>query len=233
MRHRDRSAPRLPRALVFVAAALLVGAIYHAAMRGLADARYVSARHAMAQWPQTGTPPGPAAWRAVREALQAARAREPDNPLFVEELGRLHELRARGLDPRQPVVHEFLAHALEEFRAAARMRPASPTTWANIALLKFRLDTLDAEFYAAAEHAARLGPWEPGVQRRLSEIGLAAWSRLTPAGRELAAAAVERGLQMQPRALERVLRAGAERRGFCADVSARAPRTALACARLQ
>lgn len=202
-------------------------------MRGLADASYVSARHKMAQWPQADAASGPAEWRAVRDALQDARAKEPDNPLFVEELGRLHELRARGLDPRQPVVREILTHALEEFRTAARMRPASPTTWANIALLKFQLDALDAEFYAAAGNAARLGPWEPGVQRRLSEIGLAAWSRLTPAGRELAAAAVERGLQMQPRALERVLKAGAERVGFCADVSARAPRTALACTRLR
>lgn len=215
-----------------VLAALLVGAIYHAALRGLADASYVPARHAMAQWPQTGAPPGPVQWRAVRDALLAARAQEPDNPLFVEELGRLHELRVRGLDAGQPVVAAYLARALDEFRAAARMRPASPTTWANIALVKFRLGALDAEFYAAIAHAARLGPWEPGVQQRLSEIGVSAWSRLTPTGRGLTESAVERGLQMQPRVLERVLRNGAERAAFCADVSARAPRTALACARL-
>lgn len=202
-------------------------------MRGLADASYVSARHAMGQWLRSETQPNPAEWRAVRDAVQAARDREPDNPLFVEELGRLYEWRARGFDARQPVVAAFLERALEEFRTAARMRPASPTAWANIALIKFRLDALDAEFYAAAGHAARLGPWEPGVQLRLSEIGVAGWSRLTPTGRGLTAAALERGLQMQPRALERALRAGAERAGFCADVSPHASRTALACARLE
>lgn len=212
---------------------LLVGGIYAAAMRGLADVSYVSARHAMAQWARSSAVPGPAEWRAVRDAVQAAREKEPDNPLFVEEMGRLYELRTRGLDPRQPVVQAFLARALEEFRMAARMRPASPTTWANIALVKLRLGALDAEFYAAAEHAARLGPWEPGVQRRLSEIGLGAWSKLNPAGRTLTAAAAERGLQTQPRELERVLRAGSERSGFCAEVAANAPRTALACARIE
>lgn len=218
---------------MIVIAALLVGAIYHAAMRGLADAAYVPARHAIVQWTRSDTAPGPAEWRAVRDAVQAARDQEPDNPLFVEEMGRLYELRTRGLDPRQPVIQAFLARALEEFRMAARMRPASPTTWANIALLKLRLGALDAEFYAAVERAARLGPWEPGVQLRLSAIGLNAWSKLNPAGRMLAVAAAERGLQMQPRALERVLKAGSERAGFCAGVPANAPRTALACARLE
>jgi hypothetical protein len=202
-------------------------------MRGLADASYVSARHAMLPWARAGTAPGPGEWRAVRDAMQAAHEHEPDNPLFVEELGRLYELRARGLDPRQPVVEAFLARALEEFRTAARMRPASPTTWANIAMLKLRLGVLDAEFYAAAEHAARLGPWEPGVQRRLSEIGVNDWSKLNPTGRTLTMAAAERGLQMQPHALERVLKEGRERAGFCAEVPAYAPRTALACARLK
>jgi len=202
-------------------------------MRGLADAAYVSARHAMGQWARSEAAPGPAEWRSVRDALQAARDREPDNPLFVEEMGRLYELRARGLDPRQPVVEAFLGRALEEFRTAARMRPASPTAWANIALVKFRLGALDTEFTAAAERAARLGPWEPGVQRRLSEIGVNAWSKLNPAGRRLTMAAAERGLQMQPRELERVLRAGRERAGFCAGVPASAPRSALACARLE
>jgi len=202
-------------------------------MRGLADATYVSARHAMAQWAQSDKAPGPAEWRAARDAVQAAREKEPDNPLFVEEMGRLYELRTRGLDPRQPVVQAFLASALEEFRTAARMRPASPTTWANIAMLKLQLGTFDAEFYAAAEHAARLGPWEPGVQRRLSEIGVNAWSKLNPAGRALTMAAAERGLQMQPRELERVLKGGRERAGFCAEVPAYAPRTALVCARFE
>lgn len=202
-------------------------------MRGLADASYVSARHTMLQWTRTKTSPGLGEWRAVRDAMQAAHEQEPDNPLFVEELGWLYELRARGLDPRQPVVAAVLAHALEEFRTAARMRPASPTTWANIAMLKLRLGVLDAEFYAAAEHAARLGPWEPGVQRRLSEIGVNDWSKLNPTGRRLTTAAAERGLQMQPRTLERVLKEGRERAGFCAEVPAYAARTALACARLK
>jgi hypothetical protein len=71
------------------------------------------------------------------------------------------------------------------------------------------------------------------VQRRLSEIGVNAWSKLNPAGRMLTVAAAERGLQMQPQALERVLKAGSERAGFCAGVLPQAPRTALACARLE
>jgi hypothetical protein len=187
----------------------------------------------MLEWAKAKRTPGPGEWGAVRDAVQAAHGIEPDNPLFVEELGRLYEWRTRGLDPRQPVVRAFLARALEEFRTAARMRPASPTAWADIALVKFRLGALDSEFYAAAERAARLGPWEPGVQRVLAEFGLSGWNVLSPQGKALAVAAAERGLEMQPRVLEGMLKSAAQRAAFCADVPAYAPRTALACARIK
>lgn len=227
------NAHRLPSTLVVTLGALLISGIYFAGLRGLADTAAIPARHAITQWTQARTLPGPREWREVRAALRTARGFEPDNPLFVEELGRLYEMRTRGLDSTLPVVRAFLARALDDFRTAARMRPASPTTWANIALAKYRLGELDAAFTAAAERAAQLGRWEPGVQRVLSEIGVNAWAALSPPNRATAAAAAERGLEMQPRAIERVLAAGVDRARFCADVSASAPRTALACARLK
>lgn len=212
---------------------LLIAGITSAGLRGVADASYVSARHAIVQWTQARRSPGPQEWRGARDALVSAHDLEPDNPLFVEELGRLYELRARGLDATLPVVRAFLSRALDEFRNAAHMRPASPITWTNIALVKYRLGTLDAEFYAAAQRAARLGPWEPGVQRVLGEFGVNAWSALSPRGRALAMAAAERGLEMQPRKMARIIASGTERAAFCAGVSASAPRTALACSRLK
>ncbi len=214
-------------------AVLLIAGITSAGLRGVADASYVSARHAIAQWTRARQSPGPLQWRGARDALVSARNLEPDNPLFVEELGRLYELRTRGLDAKLPVVRAFLSRALEEFRRAAHMRPASPITWANIALVKVRLGALDAEFYAAAQRAARLGPWEPGVQRVLSEIGVNAWSALSSRGRAVSVAAAERGLEMQPREMARILASGVERAAFCAGVSAQAPRSALACSQLK
>jgi hypothetical protein len=204
-------------ALALGAAALLVLAIHAAALRGLADLAYFPARDTLSNWSRAGVEPTPAQWVAARGALQAARRLEPDNPLFVEETGTLYEKRVAAADPAQPLVRRYLARALDEFRLAARMRPASPFAWSDVALVKFRLAVLDAEFVAAVDNAARLGPWEPGVQRTLADIGFAGWPALSAPARTAIAGAIERGLITQPKEIARLAKIDDRAAAFCAD----------------
>jgi len=199
------------------AIAVLIAALHAAAVRGLADLAYFPARGTLDAWSKRGVSPTPAQWVAARDALAEARRLEPDNPLFVEETGRLYEKRVASADPSQPVVRDFLARALDEFRRAARMRPASPFAWTNIALVKFRLGEIDAEFRAAIENAAWLGPWEPGVQRTLADIGFAGWRDLPAPVRAMIAGAIERGLITQPKEIERLAKIENRSAAFCAD----------------
>jgi hypothetical protein len=208
-------------ALALGAIAILIAAVHAAALRGLADLAYFPARSTLNAWSKKGIPPTPAQWVAARDALAEARRLEPDNPLFVEETGRLYEKRVAGADPAQPVARSFLERALGEFRRAARMRPASPFAWTNIALVKFRLGDLNAEFRAAIENAARLGPWEPGVQRTLADIGFAGWRDLDAPVRAVVSAAIERGLFTQPKEIERLAKIDDRAAAFCADPLAR------------
>jgi hypothetical protein len=202
-------------ALALGAIALLIAALHAAALRGLADVAYFPARGTLDAWSKLGAAPTPAQWVAARDALAEARRLEPDNPLFVEETGRLYEKRVARADPAQPVVHGFLVRALGEFRRSARMRPASPVAWTNVALVKFRLGELNAEFRAAIENAARLGPWEPGVQRTLADIGFAGWRDLSAPVRAVIAGAIERASFTQPKEIERL--ADGRAAAFCAD----------------
>jgi len=101
------------------------------------------------------------------------------------------------------------------------MRPASPFAWANVALVKFRLGALDAEFGAAVENAARLGPWEPGVQRTLADIGFAGWGELPVPARSAITGAIERGLITQPKEIVRLAKLGDRAAAFCADALSR------------
>jgi len=211
----------LRAALALAGAALLVVAMHAAALRGLADLAYFPARHTLNAWSRDGVAPTPAQWVAARGALQEARRLEPDNPLFVEETGRLFEKRVAAADPVQPVVRGYLARALDEFRLAARMRPASPFAWANVALVKFRLGALDAEFVAAVDNAARLGPWEPGVQRTLADLGFAGWNDLPPPARATIAGAIARGLITQPKEIARLAKLEDRAAAFCADALSR------------
>jgi tetratricopeptide (TPR) repeat protein len=204
-------------ALALGAVALLVAALHAAAVRGLADLAYFPARSTLDAWGKKGVAPSAAQWVAARDALAEARRLEPDNPLFVEETGRLYEKRVAPADPAQPVVRGYLERALDAFRQAARMRPASPYAWSNVALVKFRLGERDAAFRAAIENAARLGPWEPGVQRTLADIGFAAWRGLDAETRAVIAAAIERGMVTQPKDIERLAKTDDRAAAFCAD----------------
>jgi hypothetical protein len=216
-------------ALALAGAALLVVAMHAAALRGLADLAYFPARETLKAWSRDGVAPTPAQWVAARGALQEARRLEPDNPLFVEETGRLYEKRVATADPAQPVVRGFLSHALEEFRLAARLRPASPFAWTNVALVKYRLGALDAEFVAAVDNAARLGPWEPGVQRTLADIGFAGWPKLPAPARAAIAGAIERALITQPKEIARLAKIEGRAGVFCGDPLSR--NAALLCVR--
>jgi hypothetical protein len=183
----------------------------------------------MEKWADRERRPVPDEWRAVRGVLGRANALEPDNPLFLEQLGVAYEARAYGLDAREPAIRALLEEALKRYRAAAMLRPSSPYVWASIALVKFKLGDTDDEFYGALARAARLGPWEPDVQAILAEIGFTGWSRLAEAGKRITAAAIERGTVTQPDEMKNLARLQRRVPGLCADDVARAPRFAALC----
>ena len=203
-------------AFVLIAAGLLAAGIYAAAVRGLADAHYTSARLLLGRG-DAKPPPGTAA--AAQAALGEAMALEPSNPLFVEQSARLHELQALALDRGDAAARRMLAQSLGEFRAAALMRPGSPYVWASIAMLKLRLGEMDTEFPAALERAARLGPWEPQVQIAIADVGLAAWRRLAPPVKASVIAVLERGLLRQEVEIRRIAAAHGTLPLACAEAA--------------
>jgi hypothetical protein len=95
--------------------------------------------------------------------------------------------------------------------------------------VKFRLGERDAEFRSAIDNAARLGPWEPGVQRALADIGFAGWRELPAPVRATIAAAIERALYTQPKVIERLAKIDDRAAAFCADPLSRG--AARLCAR--
>jgi tetratricopeptide (TPR) repeat protein len=209
---------------------LLFAGIYAAGARGLADADYYPARRAMAQWAADKRAPAPAALDAVQAALERASAHAPSNPLYVEELGRLYEMRALPL--QLPASRPLLEKSRAQFRRAAALRPGSPYAWSNLALVKFRLGEMDFEFYGALDRAARFGPWEPAVQLTLADIGLAGWRWLALPGKLTVLGAIERGMLRQGKDIDRLAALHPAASAFCADPLVRARRLPVRCARL-
>jgi len=136
-------------------------------------------------------------WKQGHGKLTEARALDPGQPNYLEDIARLHELRALSQKAGEVPGQEDLRQALAYQREAARRRPGSPYTWTNIALLKARLAEADREFEAALRNAALLGPWEPEVQIALADAGFRNWDALAPDTRTALRANTVRALRWQ------------------------------------
>ncbi|MGH8765042.1 MAG: hypothetical protein ACRET8_04945 [Burkholderiales bacterium] len=194
----------LHRLAALAAATLLALGIYSAATRGIADVRYFEARSVLTRTAQEHRLPELAELEDVQASLGAAMSLEASNPMFVEQLARVHEMRALQLEARDPARREELRRSLEKFHTAALMRPASPYVWAAIANLKYRLDDMDFEFYGALQRAERYGRWEPAIQLELADLGLAAWPLLAEPAKLMTLDAIARALPRQGREIRRI-----------------------------
>ena len=167
--------------------AALVALCALALPRGLADLRAVEARMLFKSWETKRRQPAAEEWTLVRSLLQEARDLDPGQPNYPEDIARLYQFRAQ----------EDLRQALALQKQAARLRPGSPYTWSNIALLKARLRETDSEFESALRNAALLGPWEPEVQLALAEAGFRHWNTLGPETRAAMRGNATRALRWQ------------------------------------
>jgi hypothetical protein len=166
---------------------------------GWADLRAFQARNFMNSLDTLAQAPGAAEWALAQARMERALALDPGEPAIAEDLGRLHEMRARAGLPGDTGADSAaeLGQALDYFNRSLARRPTSPYTWANIALVKARLGAVDAALFRAIANAALLGPWEPEVQVALAEVGFRHWGRLPKAAQETIHAAIGRGLKRQ------------------------------------
>ena len=183
----------------------------------------------MRSWDATRRPPPAAEWTRARDSLRAARALDPGQPAYLEDLARLHEMRAQPLAAGEPLAREYLSEALHYQREALRRRPGSPYTWSNIALLKSRLAEADGELEQALRNAALLGPWEPDVQIAIGEAGFAQWRALSPEARDVVRENAVRTLRWQDERIFEVARRTGQLALLCGIPEMRHSRRATAC----
>lgn len=184
------------RCLSLSALALSLGfCMFAAAKRGVADVYTRQVNAYFQAWEKARRPVQDSEWRTALALADAAQRLAPQNPNVLEALARLYIWAAISKPPRDQHARADYEQALTYFRAAARRRPVSGYTWADIAQTKVKLAPPDREFEGALQHAAFLGPWEPEVQFGITRAGLAAWSQLDGSSREITREAAARGLK--------------------------------------
>lgn len=157
--------------------------------------------------------------RLVQSNIDQALHFEPNNPDLLMLMGEIYDWRATKINASQGdrlVATEYLQAALEFFLKAAKQRPTHTRTWVNIAMTKHHLKQYDVQFYTALEHAANLAPWKQSVQRVVVDIGLGDWYRLPRKVQSLVIATLERGMYVQAKTMQLIIKRNGRERAVCA-----------------
>ncbi len=157
-----------------------------------ADLATIHTRWQIEQWSLGKAPqPGIVAWGKARNAIADALRITPNDPNLHENLAYLYASRAQLSAAVPDLATSFMSQALASYQAAARLRPMSGSTWANIALASHTLQPQPVEqanhpeappplLWQAFDKAMAYGQREPAVQQALAHVGFARWDELSP-----------------------------------------------------
>lgn len=169
--------PPSHRILAWAGIFILLILIAMAGRECLAAFYTMQARHEFDKWLKNPATMSFEFWQKANGNLSSALAIDPGNPFLHEDLGRLLDNKAMHVKwPSHEQRAQTWKESRDHFRTALTLRPASPYTWSNLALIKSRLGEWDAETQLALRQAATLGPWEPEVQVSIADVGWAGWN---------------------------------------------------------
>lgn len=171
-----RLTPSVIIAMVLVAAALLLAA--EVASWGMADYYARPAENQLDLWAQGKLTLGHGQWLQMQTQLARAVSLDPRNPKILRAYGNALEGPYASYPPGAAAARPIREEAANFYRKATSVRPTWPYAWADLAMVKYRLNELDTEFFHAMYTARETGPEQLGVLRVLDYVGLKTWGRL-------------------------------------------------------
>ena len=167
------------RFLAGAVASLLFTLAVVAVFFSLANLAGAPVRMAMAEWEVQQRPGSEDDWQRAFSRLRLARRLNPLSADHSADLGRLLEWRAWQVAPGSRDYTWYRERADKMYMEAVNKRPSWGFGWAHLAENKFLLGNRGESFYFALDKAMTLGPWEPGVQRKVIWMGMASWPDLS------------------------------------------------------
>lgn len=163
-------------------------------LQGFADLAGDGARVWMREWEERGGVRDGRQWEDAVARLSLARRLSPLDAGVSADLGRLMEWRAWQQSPGTGAFEASRAIAGEYYREAIARRPSWGYVWAHYAENLLLQGHAGDEFQTALRKAIALAPWEPGVQRKVAWMGMAAWDSLPPDLQEVVTGSIARGV---------------------------------------
>lgn len=188
------------RSIALLAGLLGLIAIYGGSQLVISGIAHYQARAFLKTWEHKPTRPNPQAWLVAKNAIQKAIDTYPGvNGNYFETLGYIQQWRDFGVPLNDPKASMSRNAAVSALRKATQARPTWPNAWAALAYAKLTVLEFDDEFTHAMQQAQEFGPWRIGINRRLAEVGLIAYSVLNDEQRAIVTESIQRTAQYSAR----------------------------------
>lgn len=143
---------------------------------GGASLDYYLVRNAIDTWQLNSHIQTKAEFELAKSAIYTAKILHRSNPLYMDLSGQIKEWGVvSGFDQKNG-----LTHAKDNYLQATKIRPLWPVTWANLAMIKWRLQEFDEEMLGYLFKADKLGPQTIEVHILFSRMGLSLYAANNP-----------------------------------------------------
>lgn len=160
---------------LFILFVALVG-FFNAFRFGGASLDYYMVRNAINEWQVKARIQTQAEFNQAKSAIQTANILHRSNPFYIDLSGQIKEWGAvSGFDER-----DGLLLAKINYLQATKIRPLWPVTWANLAMVKWRLQEFDEEMLGYLMKANELGSQTIEVHILFSRIGISLYAANNP-----------------------------------------------------
>lgn len=165
---------------VFIVAVAVVG-FFSAFMFAGASFQYQWVKSTIASWHTNQGISKLQDYEQVRNAIATAEVLHGTNPLYIDLAGQIQEWGAVSGFADSNALH----NAKLRYIHATQIRPLWPVTWANLAMIKWRLEEFDEEMLNYLYKANELGPYKVEVHVLFTRLGISLYKANHPMYGEL------------------------------------------------
>lgn len=142
----------------------------------MASLHYYEVRNALEAWQETGAVKTLNELSSAKQASDAARKLHGSNPLYIELAGQIIEWEViAGYNNLQA-----LERAKNYYIESSKYRPLWPVTYANLAMIKWRMQEFDDEMLEYVLKADRLGSQNVEVHIFITRLGISLYQANHP-----------------------------------------------------
>jgi tetratricopeptide (TPR) repeat protein len=163
---------KIQKALLIVLILLLLLLVGKAISMLGANLNFYQASKLQEHWLKTGKLANKQQYTNALEAIESANSKHPNNPEYIVTQGLILEWAGISDLFTEQEQQQNLLLAKQYYLKATELRPTWSVTWANLAILKWRLNEIDQALIDYLMQAEKFGKNTVDVQKSWVEVGL-------------------------------------------------------------